>query len=787
MGVGAKRLFERPGVGMFALWGLAAVAVAAIFVVRGDLEPWHGFLMAIPFMLATAWFGWIVASFLIPIALLITWGAETVTVGSPGLLDYGELAGAMILGAFVGDRMHRVWRDSESRAHDNERRARLLQHAALELNQAADVEHLFSTAPRLLSEILTFTHAEMFVPDGEQLSLATAWRWSARPGFKVPLESIIGRAYRTGDTQYVPDTSLDPEFVVAPGAEPTRSELALPVKVAGQTRAVINLEHTSPDAFSSDDHETLRAFTQIVSEVLERLDAKAALDSERADQEFIARLSQSLLHADDVRQAAATALNDLVRYLGFDAGTVMELKQARFKPLVRVGEVPAEVTLRADTGFDFTGLLAEVWSTGKHVHVPDLLERPRPAGDFGWLDAEESVRTVVLHPLTNSQGDVRFLLSLATVGRVRPLSDGDVTLVNRSAQALGAALGRVMLNRQLFATLDVIRQIARAEAPSTLFQRAAEAAVELIPGAEAATVLVRDGELFRFEAAVGYDLDAIKSGAGPFTLAEQVTWYAGSESDFRRGIGRIARGDEVLRFSIASSSDRSPANLLAARVNEIKSNIFIPITEGSDVVALLNVDNYSSASSFSTNSLRIAEAFAQHIAVIVRQAEQVRRLEESLVTDGLTGLGNREGFQRRLETELARAERYGHPLNLVMVDLDNFKQVNDRFGHAAGDAALVAVAQTLTGHLRSSDHAFRWAGDEFILLLPEVRQREALAAADRYSELVSSIEVHGLHLSASVGVASYPVDGHDAETLLRRADDLMYVRKQRRRTQQPIG
>ncbi|HZW27209.1 MAG TPA: GGDEF domain-containing protein, partial [Trueperaceae bacterium] len=216
----------------------------------------------------------------------------------------------------------------------------------------------------------------------------------------------------------------------------------------------------------------------------------------------------------------------------------------------------------------------------------------------------------------------------------------------------------------------------------------------------------------------------------------------------------------------------------------IKANIVIPITEGSEVVALLNVDSFSSESAFSSNSLRIAEAFAQHIAVIVRQVEQVRRLEESLVTDVLTRLGNREGFQRRLQAELARAERYGHPLNLVMVDLDNFKQINDRFGHAAGDAALVAVAESLTSHLRSSDHAFRWAGDEFVLLLPEVKPEEAHAAAERFAELVTRIEVHGVGLSASVGVASYPVDGHDPETLLRRADDLMYFRKQRGRAPQ---
>src|SRR5690606_15022027 len=184
---------------------------------------------------------------------------------------------------------------------------------------------LFSDAPRLLSDILTFTHAELFVPEGDQLSLATASRWNARPGFKVPLASIIGRAYRTGEPQYAPDTARDPELIAAPGAEPTRSELALPVKLGGATHAVIHPGHTARHAFTADAHATLRAFTRIVSDVLERLDAKAALDAQRAQQEFIARLSQSLLHADDAKQAAMTAVADLVRFLGLAVGGWLEL------------------------------------------------------------------------------------------------------------------------------------------------------------------------------------------------------------------------------------------------------------------------------------------------------------------------------------------------------------------------------------------------------------------------------------------------------------------------------
>ena len=768
----------------FGLWGLAAAVVAALLLSAGDLKPWHGFLMAVPYLVATAWYGWTAAALLLPVLLLLVWGVDASAAGGAlGPAGYGEIAVTMLLAAFVGDRMHRVWRRTEARAHQNERRARLLQQAAMELNQADDAAHLLAAAPRLLSDILTFTHAELFIPDGDGLALATAWRWDVKPGFRVPLTSVIGRAYRTGEPQYVPDTSRDAEFVVAPGAEPTRSELALPVKVGDEVRAVINLEHTEPDAFTSDDHDTLRAFTRIVVEVLERLDARAALEAERREQEFLARLSHALLQTDDAKQAAGTAVTDLVRFLGLDAGGVLELRQARLRPLVRVGALPPAIAARAESGFEFDGPLRETWTSGKPAHVPDLQERETAAA-MPWLGGEDGVRTVLVCPLLNSQGDVRYLLGLVSLGAVRPLSARQVTLVARAAEALGAALGSIVLNRQLFATLDVIGQLARAEAPQTLFQRAAEAAVDLITGAEAASVLVRDGDLFRFEAAVGYDLGAIKDGAGPFTVSEQLRWYAGSEADFRRGIGRIARGSDVLRFSVATSDERTPANLAAARVEEIKANITIPITDGTEVVALLNVDSFSSETAFSANALRIAEAFAQHIAVIVRQAEQVRRLEESLVTDGLTRLGNREGFQRRLQTELARAERYGHPLNLVMIDLDNFKQINDRFGHAAGDAALVAVAESLTRQLRSSDHAFRWAGDEFVLLLPEVRPAEAQAAAERFAELVSQIEVHGVSLSASVGVASYPVDGHDPETLLRRADDLMYFRKQRTRSAQ---
>src|SRR5690606_31277423 len=184
--------------------------------------------------------------------------------------------------------------------------------------------------------------------------------------------------------------------------------------------------------------------------------------------------------------------------------------------------------------------------------------------------------------------------------------------------SLGAGLDRATLNRQLFATLDVIRSLPRADDSATLYQLAAEAAVELIPGAEASSVLVRHGDLFRFEAAAGYELAEIKDGAGPFTLEEELRWYGGPEDAYQRGVGRILRGEQVIEHSFASSGGRTEAHLQLARVTDIKANILIPIADNGDVVAMLNVDSFSTEAAFDAASLRIAEAFAQHIAVIVR-------------------------------------------------------------------------------------------------------------------------------------------------------------------------
>ena len=159
---------------------------------------------------------------------------------------------------------------------------------------------------------------------------------------------------------------------------------------------------------------------------------------------------------------------------------------------------------------------------------------------------------------------------------------------------------------------------------------------------------------------------------------------------------------------------------------------------------------------------------------------QADRLYELSTTDPLTGLRNRRSLHERLDGDLAHAARYGTPLSLLVLDLDDLKDVNDRFGHRAGDAALRRVAEAIRTGSRAVDIGARWGGDEFILLAPSTAGPEALRLAERIRTLAAAESLSGpRRVSLSVGVATYdPARGPaDADALIRAADDALYRAK----------
>jgi diguanylate cyclase (GGDEF)-like protein len=154
------------------------------------------------------------------------------------------------------------------------------------------------------------------------------------------------------------------------------------------------------------------------------------------------------------------------------------------------------------------------------------------------------------------------------------------------------------------------------------------------------------------------------------------------------------------------------------------------------------------------------------------------QLLEQATHDPLTGLLNRRSLSERWLAEMARADRNGETIAVMLVDLDEFKSINDSCGHEGGDVVLVAFANTLTTQLRVSDIACRMGGDEFIAILPGTSPENGLEVANRIRDAFKSAELGptltGCQHTASIGMAEYPTHGDNLEAVLRAADEALY-------------
>ena len=179
-------------------------------------------------------------------------------------------------------------------------------------------------------------------------------------------------------------------------------------------------------------------------------------------------------------------------------------------------------------------------------------------------------------------------------------------------------------------------------------------------------------------------------------------------------------------------------------------------------------------------------ASSSHLRVpVLMEYDELKKLQFNAATDPLTGLYNRRLFDDHFERELNRALRYSQHLAVVMLDLHQFKEVNDRYGHARGDLLLKTVAATLGKSLRTSDYAFRIGGDEFALLLVQSDKDQAAILANRvranFAATTEALQMSAT-LSLDYGLAVYPEDGDQKEVLMRVADARLYEMKQTQRS-----
>jgi diguanylate cyclase (GGDEF)-like protein len=206
--------------------------------------------------------------------------------------------------------------------------------------------------------------------------------------------------------------------------------------------------------------------------------------------------------------------------------------------------------------------------------------------------------------------------------------------------------------------------------------------------------------------------------------------------------------------------------------------ISAPLVRNGSLLGVININNKTNREPFEPHDLRLLEAIAAHAAVALgnaRKYEDTLRLSQ---IDGLTGLANHGHFYKTLGREIERARRYERGLALVMLDIDHFKQYNDRNGHRAGDQALVAVARIIGDRSRAHDVVARYGGEEFAIILPETEVEGAHTFGDKLRTAIEGISLDGEEsLTISVGVASVGMNITVPAQLVDAADAELYRAK----------
>lgn len=216
--------------------------------------------------------------------------------------------------------------------------------------------------------------------------------------------------------------------------------------------------------------------------------------------------------------------------------------------------------------------------------------------------------------------------------------------------------------------------------------------------------------------------------------------------------------------------------------------LYLPLAVQGQKTGLLVADNLFSQRAIEGMDIGLLRSFADQIALAVDNARLFEEVQALSLYDGLTGLPVRRFFMQRLQEELYRAERFGQPLALALLDVDYFKGVNDTYGHQIGDRVLKEIGAVILRNLRKIDFPARYGGDEILILLPQSKEEDAGVIMGRLVQEIRSLDIPvefaktgKIRVTASIGFAACPQDGRTAEELMRRADEALYWVKSRGR------
>lgn len=649
------------------------------------------------------------------------------------------------------------------------RQAETLRETAKILNFSLDIQRLLGLIIDQLGRVVQFDSASVMLVSGEQLTIA------AHRGLRLPEQLNIPsqiNAYphirEVIDLRrpvIIPDTYCDPRWLSLPEETNIRSWLGVPLTGRDTVIGLLNLDRIQPHAFTSLDAVLASTFAQQAAIAIENA---RLYDSERQRADQLNALTATI--------ADISSELGLARLLEAILERAVTLLHATGGELGLYDETDGGVNIFAshNLGRDFTGthLAPGEGAMGRAIQQ----RQPINIDNYeGWEHASpQYIGTIAQSVLT-----VPFLIGQRVIGAIgvsdethsRRFSQSDELLLSLFAQHAAIAVENARLYQTAVNAADrrlVLHEVSQAIVgaalqPEEIYTAIHTAAARLMP-AEAFVIA-------RFNPASGetsavYQFDrGQRYPSAPYTHGLSL-------------FGRVLESDQSINIADLRNEQNADFEHFGGDDRAVRSVLAAPMRLRGLVMGMISTQSYH-PNRYTDDDRLLLEMLASYAAIALENASLFQNVQRLAITDPLTGLFNRRHLFDLGQREFVRARRFNRPLSALMIDIDHFKEVNDRYSHSIGDRALIRLAQVLRSAIREIDIVGRYGGDEFTVFLPEAELPIAMDIAGRLHQQVNLTFQHTSlpQLTISIGAAALIPAHAGFNDLVHAADLALYNAK----------
>jgi diguanylate cyclase (GGDEF)-like protein/PAS domain S-box-containing protein len=661
---------------------------------------------------------------------------------------------------------------AENEREEN-RIAQILREIATILSQDLNYDLVLDHLLKQVARIVPFDGACVMLVRNERAYVARYLGYD-QPGYEDSRLLIGGRSFAISTTpnlhymfesqqaMAIPDTRAFSDWVQVEKFE-YRSWVGAPFVHEGQVDAFLSLDKLEPNFYGPIHAQRLSLFAKQASLALSNAKLFAETLEALEHEQKLGEITRAISSELDLPVVLQQVVRLAVELAGAEAGTMSllddEMQALRY---LYIYNLPAELkSLIVKNG---EGVVWDVI----YKRQPLLLNHyaAAPHADPRW--AATGVQSIIIVPVVVGNACLGAL-TVASYNAEYSFEARDCDLV----EMVGRQAGIAIQNARLFESIA-----RRANEAETLRQAAADVNSALDLDKVLEKILERLDSVIPYDSASIFlfeeDHMRMKAGRGLPNLTELLArWYATNNPLFQA----IEKARSAI---ILEDAQDDPRFERWGDATYIHGWIGLPLRVRYENIGYLIIDSQQ-VGAYRQTDADLAQAFADEVAIAIENARLFQQVQQLAITDPLTGLYNRRYFTEAANREFDRAQRYHDPLSIIMIDLDRFKQVNDTYGHLAGDRALISVANRCQQSLRDVDILARLGGEEFIVLLPQTTLEGAYLVAERLHDHIMTQAVDAgsqkIFVSASMGIATLSENCLDLQTLIDRADRALYVTK----------